>query len=192
MDQGVSAVIAGLAGLVGAVFGGMTTAYGARVGAQKTIEAVHAQADRQSISEHQQWVREQRRLACVSFIDAFGVYALATSKLSTAIEEGNDIHADSAMEASGAHRALVVAKGHSQLWGPDSLNQAAHRVTRATAQLLSVIGHWHASYDEISSDRKAELQRQCLTANEELKQARWAYVEAAQFKLSLPPSLGGQ
>lgn len=188
MDQGVAGLIAGVAGLVGAVFGGLSTAYGARVGARRAIEAIHVQADRQAISEHQQWAREQRRQAAVAVTDAFGTYANTVTRLGQAISAGRDIAADSATSASEAHRSLVITKGHLELWGPDALELSAHRLTRATSKLLSVIANWHASYEELSTTQKTEFQRQCVAALEEMAHARGHYVDSVRVALSVGPA----
>ncbi|WP_158933502.1 hypothetical protein [Streptomyces sp. NRRL S-1868] len=74
MDQGVAALIAGLAGMAGALGGAVAGAIGAvrgaRVGAEKTAEATRQQVRDQAKAEHGHWLRQQRQAAYSAFIVA--------------------------------------------------------------------------------------------------------------------------
>lgn len=60
MDQGVAAVWAGAAGLVGAGIGGAAAAWGAWVAGEKTVEAAEKQARQSAVAEHHAWQRQAR------------------------------------------------------------------------------------------------------------------------------------
>jgi hypothetical protein len=186
MDQGVAAALVGVAGLVGAAIGGLATAYGARIGAQKCIEAVGLQVQQQSAAEHAHWVREQRRQAATAFIDGFVAFAAAYARCSTSICAHAELTDDQARELSQTGNDLTIARGHLELWGPESVVRAAD-VLNAT---VDVARNWINEWDEVyQSGDSEEINTHASRATElanTLGQVRKGFVRAAREALSTP------
>ncbi|WP_432110291.1 hypothetical protein [Streptomyces sp. AA1529] len=73
MDQGVAALIAGAAGMVGAlggsIAGGLAAIRGAKIGAMSSAEATRRQVQDQSMAEHSHWLRSKRADAYSEFLN---------------------------------------------------------------------------------------------------------------------------
>ncbi|MFF7240457.1 hypothetical protein [Streptomyces collinus] len=168
MDQGVAAAFAGVVGLVGAALGGLATAYGARIGANKSIEAVTLQVNRQSEVEHLHWLREQRRQACVSFIDAFLTVTKSVAACAQSHTASDDVYSDLLEALSNDHDALLMRREHLELWGPHELVDSARGITSATASMRDVLREWRTTHTDTEAmlgfaerlrDRKRDMTR---------------------------------
>ncbi|MFJ8856688.1 hypothetical protein [Streptomyces sp. NPDC102437] len=71
VDQGLAALIAGVAAFGGAVISGWYTGRSARVGAERAAAAVLEQVTKQAAAEHGHWLRQQRQDAYTAFLAAF-------------------------------------------------------------------------------------------------------------------------
>lgn len=69
MDQGLAAIWAAIAGLVGAGVGGGFAVWGASIGGRKAVEAAEKQADRTATADHQHWLRQARFDAYTALLD---------------------------------------------------------------------------------------------------------------------------
>ncbi|MFF4040670.1 hypothetical protein [Streptomyces sp. NPDC001816] len=186
MDQGAAAVFAGVAGLIGAGIGGLATAYGARIGAQKSIEAVGLQVQRQSAAEHGHWVREQRREVCVSFIDAFVRYAKGLVDCSKFVNTRTVVPSDTAADLSDSRNSLIILRGHLQLWGPQAVVDAAFALTDAVRATYDWVEEWYEileSGDESHIDSHIARDQELTTS---LGAARLAFVATARDVLGTP------
>ncbi|MEU0431399.1 hypothetical protein ABZ153_07075 [Streptomyces sp. NPDC006290] len=142
IDHGIATAFAAVAGLVGAGVGGLATAYGARVGAEKTMEAARIQVEHQSSSEHRHWVREQRKQACSDFVDAYGSFAIAVNNIMDKVNEG-DPPSESDLDSARAElRKLIIIGGRMQLWGPDELVSHAKQLREAAEQFEYTAHRW--------------------------------------------------
>lgn len=148
MDQGVAGVIAGIAGLVGAGVGGLATAYGARIGAQKTLEAAQTQVERQATAEHAHWVREQRRQVYSAVVELEAAHTIAINGYQVQLERGaapttEQLHG---LEDRYNRIAEVIACAH--LWGPYELATKATLLRSALAEEISSLVDWCLAIDE--------------------------------------------
>ncbi|MFF9808639.1 hypothetical protein ACF1G5_26600 [Streptomyces coeruleorubidus] len=167
MDQGVAAAFAGVAGLVGAVVGGFVTAYGARVGAQKSLEAVSLQVQHQSAAEHNKWVRDQRRQAYTLLLEAYLQYGKSVAACGRFIEKHAEVPTEVMKKCSDDTDALVAVSGHVDLWGPQELTTSAETLTGAAHDLLLVVEEW----PDIHATQDASVMRSHTERIEELVEA---------------------
>ena len=148
MDQGLAGLLAGIAGLIGTGVGGLATAYGARIGANKTLEAAHAQVEAQSGAEHGHWVREQRRQACSDVVDTYGVFMLSLNRVTDKVWDHVQ-PTDGDFEAvKNDARNFYLAGGRLSLWGPDDLVTLCRPIRAAVESLYSLA---FDSYDVVAS-----------------------------------------
>lgn len=138
----MAAVAAGMVGLIGAGIGGLATAYGARVGAQKTIEAARTQVDRQATAEHRHWVREQRRQAYSAVLEADLVLTMAIDGCTSDLYKGTALSED-AVSSMGRHiKNLATAVTRATLWGPDDLIDKARDLIGARGRAIGKTVAW--------------------------------------------------
>ncbi|MFE6487677.1 hypothetical protein ACFVGN_32750 [Streptomyces sp. NPDC057757] len=138
MDQGWSALIAGLAGLVGAAVGGYFAKAGAVQGAKTAADAVARQVEEQRAHELTQWIRQERRAAFGEVVRAHGELAGRLAALRVAVERGSVVGA-TGEQVDEAWTLLSLACSGVHLFGPEPVWIAADRV-RSTAHEC-VIAH---------------------------------------------------
>uniref|UniRef100_A0AAU2A172 Secreted protein n=1 Tax=Streptomyces sp. NBC_00093 TaxID=2975649 RepID=A0AAU2A172_9ACTN len=68
MDEGLAAVVAGMAALAGAGIGGLCAVWGARIGAERAWDSARQQIRDQAAAEHGHWIRERRLEAYVGLL----------------------------------------------------------------------------------------------------------------------------
>ncbi|NEB16192.1 hypothetical protein [Streptomyces coelicoflavus] len=184
MDQGIAGVIAGVAGLVGAGIGGLATAYGARIGAQKSMEAVQVQVQRQSTAEHKHWVREQRRQVYTQVADAYADCAKAATRCFERMNERNAIPSDLMESLDSAVDGLTIMRGHIQLWGPPNLEGAVFLLTSEVAALQEEIQRWPAIYTTWDDSAMAEHSDRCNEQASRAIEATNSFLGAARRTLA--------
>jgi hypothetical protein len=111
VDQGIAAVWAGVAGLVGAGIGGAGAVWGAAIGGRRTVEAAERQAQRAAAAEHQHWLRQQR----------YEAYQALTLLVEEAMSGPTPTAAD-VLETTSRVRAAVSAVA---VLGPNEVSNAA-------------------------------------------------------------------
>ncbi|CCA56269.1 hypothetical protein SVEN_2983 [Streptomyces venezuelae ATCC 10712] len=153
MDQGVAAAFAGIAGLVGAGLGGLATAYGARIGAQKTIEAVQVQVSQQASVEHEHWVREQRRQACDDIATAWVPFMTTSANCLARVSLGNSPSNEQLSELHQAFVGLAATCAKPPLWGPNELIRAAQDIVATTQPFSRSLSTFRGTLD--SGDQEA-------------------------------------
>ncbi|GFE20380.1 hypothetical protein [Streptomyces nigrescens] len=127
MDEGRAALYAAIIGLaaviIGAAVGGWVTWKAARHGADAALRATMEQLSGQAINERNHWVRQERRAAYATVIDAYmSVSMTAAAHRSGLREETPEVYERLA--------ELGVACKRLTLFGPDSVEEAASELLR--------------------------------------------------------------
>ncbi|MEU2606607.1 hypothetical protein [Streptomyces albus] len=133
MDEGVAAVVAGLAGFAGAIAGGMAAIRGARIGAETSARALRQQVQDQADSEHARWLREQRRQGYNNYITAAQKVAAAARE---AVLEPTDATTDELFDAT---IDLTHLRSAVTLIGPEAIESAADDVLSSAHHLDHVL-----------------------------------------------------
>lgn len=186
MDQGLAGLLAGIAGLIGTGVGGLATAYGARIGADKTLEAAHAQVEAQSDAEHDHWVREQRRQACSDIVDAYGTFMLSLNRVTDQVWDRVQ-PTDSDLEAvKNDARNFYLAGERLSLWGPDELVARFRPIRTAVEDLHSLA---FDSCDVVASADESVMNGHfdaCRVKADSAKAGRAEFMNTARIILSTP------
>jgi len=98
MDQGIAAVLAGVAGLIGAGIGGIAAVLGARIGAETVARATSLEVRDQATVDHEHWLRGERLEAYKELLAAYDEYAIAASNVGRIFDFENT---DSAVSTAG-------------------------------------------------------------------------------------------
>ncbi|MGW0828771.1 hypothetical protein [Streptomyces sp. NPDC002845] len=112
MDEGIAALLAGMAALLGALIGGGFTARAARIGGEKTVEAARQQVKDQAHVESKRWLLQAR-------YDTYQVILGAIESYMNAL-----ILPTSEEEAEAAKQRFHSAKLRVDLVGPDTVRSA--------------------------------------------------------------------
>ncbi|MEV1061762.1 hypothetical protein [Streptomyces sp. NPDC050263] len=186
MDQGIAAVLAGVAGLAGAGIGGLATAYGARIGAQKSMEAVQVQVRKQSEAEHLHWAREQRRQTCIALTDTFGLFARSVVSCNAFIYDRRPLPLEEIDRITAEAQSLVIQRGHVELWGPLPLTEAATALTDAAEELRRSTQQWPAVLDRNHQSEMTRYIREHRSRVRPLKDLRVRFTSVAHRILTEP------
>ncbi|MFH9988447.1 hypothetical protein [Streptomyces luteogriseus] len=179
MDQGIAGVIAGIAGLVGAGVGGLATAYGARIGAQKTLEAAHAQVERQSTAEHLHWMRDHRRQAYDDVMASYASFLAVMANLVGELLQGRPLPSDGRQRLREHFLALVETSARVDLWGPREAQAHAQALREAAVDVNTALTGWsHALREDRTSDA-SRCAEDFEAASRAFNEARAALVHAA-------------
>jgi hypothetical protein len=132
MDEGTAALIAGLAGTVGAVAGAVVGAVaavrGARIGAEKAAETARQQVQDQASIDHEHWLRQQRIEAYSEFLTAYDESALIASRTIKKIrdmEPGDPKPEDDLNELTATALRLRQVRQRVKLVGPEPIHARA-------------------------------------------------------------------
>ncbi|MGW5284644.1 hypothetical protein ACWERI_35260 [Streptomyces collinus] len=186
MDQGIAAVLAGVAGLVGAGIGGLTTAYGARVGAQKSIEAVQVQVDRQAASEHEHWVRDQRKQVCNDIATAWTAFFYTSAPCMGNVASRQPVTDEQLTALDTAYQAVAVACHQLIMWGPDDLTVSAELLSRACLGINSNARIWPQILTSAQESAISGHMAAAEEASRALSSALARYVTKARATLTAP------
>ncbi|MGX5214852.1 hypothetical protein ACWKT3_40290 [Streptomyces violaceus] len=184
MDQGIAAVVAGIAGIVGAGIGGFATAYGARIGAQKSMEAVQIQVQRQSAAEHEHWVRDHRRQVCTEITDAYAQCVPAVTQCFQQMDDQDAVSPELMDSLGNAVDDLITIRGHVQLWGPRELEDAAFQLTTALNELREKIELWPSIHTTWDDSAMAQHRDACGEQADRVTEARRSFLNAAYQTLA--------
>ncbi|MGI5195573.1 hypothetical protein ACQEVY_18295 [Streptomyces sp. CA-288835] len=179
MDQEVAGIIAGIAGLVGAGVGGLATAYGARVGAQKTIEATHLQVERQSTAEHTHWIREHRRQVYGDVMASHAKFLATTVNRVIELREGRPQPSEDHQRFREHWLDLVETTARVDLWGPGDVQAQAQALRGAAGDVNVALAGWS---DALREDRTGDVSNRAQdfeAASEAFAEAWAAFVSAA-------------
>jgi hypothetical protein len=132
MDEGTAALMAGLAGTVGAVAGAVVGAIaavrGARIGAEKAAETARQQVQDQASIEHEHWLRQQRIEAYSDLLTAYDDSALVaarTAKKVRDMEPGDPKPVDDFDELTAKTLRLRQVRQRVKLVGPEPIHARA-------------------------------------------------------------------
>ncbi|TJZ44637.1 hypothetical protein FCH28_30500 [Streptomyces piniterrae] len=147
MDQGVAAVIAAGAGLVGAMGGaavaGIAAVRGARVGAEKTARAMQNQVDAQARHVREDWLLQQRVDASLQFLSAYDLYIPAARSFQAALSSPDGGSRQALHDAvRTADRGLTVAYYRLRVFGPADIQQSAGDLRAAVSTLSEILVEW--------------------------------------------------
>ncbi|MFH8367529.1 hypothetical protein [Streptomyces sp. NPDC018031] len=149
MDQGWAAVIAGVTGLVGAVSG-------AAVGGAAAVRGARSAAQTAAQEQHQQWVRQERRLAYGQVLAAYTAYTAAVDEEQRLLSRGTTPEVEARLSTLHGLRASCASL----------MLLAPSRVQDASLRLQQAIGR----FDEAHADYGAAV---CSgMAAEEIAEAR--------------------
>ncbi|MEV5170883.1 hypothetical protein AB0L10_07290 [Streptomyces flaveolus] len=164
MDEGLAALVAGIAGTVGALggatIGGLAAVRGSRIGAEKGAEALRLQVQDQLLGEQRHWVREQRRQSCASILGAYDGFALKLATLKTLVEINRaEVDLD---HFSGLNDDLGTLNAQVQqlkLWGPTNLSDHGHDLAYLAHEAVEAIHAWYVAPRNEESVSAAALAR---------------------------------
>ncbi|MET7560585.1 hypothetical protein ABZS95_10310 [Streptomyces sp. NPDC005479] len=186
MDEGWSAVIAGAAGLAGAVIGGYFAKQGAIAGAKASANAIAQQVKQQSRNEHAHWVRGERRAAYDEVLRAYGVLTniFAAFRLDIENEQPLDEINRRAVEANAL---FVIAGVSTRLFGPEDVWFAARDLMQETQRVLE--GHQDYAHQRRAGGgpRLEETEASLTEARRSMGQAFSAFqLRSSETLLSAP------
>ncbi|MDI9834852.1 hypothetical protein [Streptomyces sp. KAU_LT] len=132
MDEGTAALIAGFAGLLGALggaaIGAIAAVRGARIGAEKAAEAARQQVRDQASVDHHHWLRQQRLEAYAALLAVYDAYVtsvfLAVTKIAS-LPLGAGIPEAELDDVSTSGRAIRRGRQRVKLVGPDLIHGMA-------------------------------------------------------------------
>ncbi|MFG2136605.1 hypothetical protein [Streptomyces sp. NPDC048650] len=127
MDEGKAALYAAIIGfaaaIIGAAVGGWASWRAAKHSAGATLRATMEQLSGQAINERKHWVRQERRAAYASVIDAYMSLTRAAALLASGLGGETTEPYERQAELSMACKKLA-------LFGPDSVEEAALELLR--------------------------------------------------------------
>ncbi|MFJ8152240.1 hypothetical protein [Streptomyces sp. NPDC094468] len=94
MDQGVAALIAAGFGVLGTAVGGAAAVWGAKIGAERSAQAVKQQVRDQTAAEHAHWLRQQRLEAYERFEDNYSQLARLAVRIDGDVSPAADLLRD--------------------------------------------------------------------------------------------------
>jgi hypothetical protein len=163
MDEGVAALIAGLAGMAGAlggaVAGGMAAVRGAKIGAENAADVARQQTKDQATVEHQHWIREQRQQAYVAFMAAALKCELECHNIREALSNSRNSIETEPLES--ALTEVTETAPRILLLGPDRMIELAHSATQAAIDALELV----ESHEGTDHDRVSEALERISEAN---------------------------
>ncbi|MFC8780753.1 hypothetical protein ACFW20_25135 [Streptomyces nigra] len=179
MDQGIAGVIAGIAGLVGAGVGGLATAYGARIGAQKTLEAAYTQVERQSAAEHMHWIRDHRRQVCDDVMASHASFLAVMINSVVELHQSRPLPSDVRQRLWEHFLALVETTARVDLWGPREVQAQAQALRGAAGDVNTALTGWSSALRGEQPSDASRCAEDFEAANGAFNEARAAFVQAA-------------
>ncbi|GAB2915543.1 hypothetical protein [Streptomyces mayteni] len=142
MDQGIAAVLAGIAGLLGAAIGGFAATRGARIGAETAARASAQQVRDQAQVDHEHWLRGQRLEAWRALLASYDGYAIAASNMTRVLEGEIAGSADIGAEFGGKMHELRQAYFLVRLLGPNEVRETALQLRRGVQDHFDRVKEW--------------------------------------------------
>ncbi|MFI5807530.1 hypothetical protein [Streptomyces sp. NPDC051561] len=185
MDQEFVGLVAGMSGLIGAVVGGLATAYGARIGAQKTIEATHIQAERQSTDQQRRWILDQRSQVCSDVLASHASFRTTAINWVATLRGGNPLAEEEYLRFQGQFVELVEVSARADLWGPQYLVDNSRALLKAAGAEFSALVEWSAATREGRASDITAVTQQYGAARDAIQAARSAFIETAGRALQI-------
>ncbi|MEU6945676.1 hypothetical protein ABZ957_10620 [Streptomyces sp. NPDC046316] len=187
MDQGLAALIAGIAGaaggLGGAIAGGFAAARGARIGAEKTAAALLRQTQDQGKNEHRHWAREQQRVACTEVMKLYEDFVMAAATMLGPLRSGEVPSEESQQELVRITAGFPLASHQVKLWGPPDLGRAATILAHRARQVAEALVMWRFAVEHGAPSVSARRENYEAV---EIKEAFGVFLERASQALCTP------
>jgi hypothetical protein len=156
MDAGVAAVIAGVAGMVGAlggaVAGGIAAVRGARIGAEKTSAALLKQTQDQAEIEHRHWAREHRRSACSQLMEHYSELTAALALSVGALGRGELPTDEHHQTVDALSVSMAPVSRQLDLWGPPELRSAVGELMATVMAAVYLMKEWAEAVETSAPD----------------------------------------
>ncbi|MFG2889297.1 hypothetical protein [Streptomyces sp. NPDC048248] len=163
MDAGIAAVIAGVAGMVGALggaaTGGLAAVRGARIGAEKTSAALLKQTQDQAEIEHRHWAREHRRQACSQLMEQYAGMLGALALAQKALWNGELLPAEEHQAIDALKVAMAPVSRQLDLWGPPELRDAVDELMDKVMIAAFLVKEWAHAVETSAVDIAAHEAR---------------------------------
>ncbi|MFF4370420.1 hypothetical protein [Streptomyces sp. NPDC001594] len=194
MDEGLVAIVTAGVGLVGALsgaaMGGLAAVRGARIGAETTAHATIEQARTQGRTQHDHWLRDERKRAAVLMLEAYDRFAIAASSLTRMF----DLEIEASPDVWNAYRASMneIRKVYFplRLLGPARVHQAARGLWQSIEQHHEGIEEWAdgivTATDETRAGWRVRVEQQRHTIGEAHSDLIDAVSESLQGNDSVP------
>ncbi|MFI6288360.1 hypothetical protein ACIBCM_27040 [Streptomyces sp. NPDC051018] len=183
MDQGVAALIAGLAGTIGALGGGLIAGTAAIRGARTAGEAVRQQVRDQAVVEHRQWLRGQRQQAYAGAVRAVEAFIAAAESAMFCGDDDRPQHMARVVETHENFQATAVM---INLVGPQEVHATLYDCSAATNHFRNALHDWAADHTDDQERVTAVIERARALAP-----ARSALVDALQGVLARASPFSG-
>ncbi|MFD4525011.1 hypothetical protein ACFWP7_14040 [Streptomyces sp. NPDC058470] len=159
MDEGLVALVAAGAGLVGALggaaMGGLAAVRGARIGAETTARATIEQARTQERAQHDHWLRDERKRAAALMLEVYDRFTIAASNVTRMF----DLEIEASTDAWSAYRTGVneirTAYFPLRLLGPARVHQAARDLWQLVEEYHEGIQEWADGIMTASDETRA-------------------------------------
>ncbi|MFJ2833144.1 hypothetical protein ACIPC1_37325 [Streptomyces sp. NPDC087263] len=171
MDDGLVALVAAGAGLVGALggaaMGGLAAVRGARIGAETTARATIEQARAQERAQHDHWLRDERKRAAVLMLEVYDRFTIAASNVTRMFDLEIEASADVWSAYHTSMNEIRTCYFPLRLLGPARVHQAARELWQLTEQYNEGIQEWAdgimTATDEIRAGWRAREEQQRYT-----------------------------
>ncbi|MET7719057.1 hypothetical protein [Streptomyces sp. NPDC005407] len=175
MDQGVAALIAAGFGVLGTVVGGAAAVWGAKIGAERSAQAVKQQVKDQAAAEHAHWLRQQRLEAYERFDDNYSQLSRLVVRIEGDISSAPDLIRD-----------LARCSSRIDILGPLEVSFRAVQIATALGVRIAelhMLRRMESGGDGESSEEYSQLVSQLRDENDAAN--RWdeyhrGFVQAAQ------------
>ncbi|MDT0479803.1 hypothetical protein [Streptomyces doebereineriae] len=142
MDEGLAALLAGAGALIGALVGAVASFRGARIGAERALEAVLAQVQQQALAEHAHWAREHRKTAWIQALDEAANAVGALEEMASRCRRGEGIPGDLVERVRNANTVLSRGAIHLNVWGPEAGAAACVTLHSKTQHQFRAVLDW--------------------------------------------------
>ncbi|MEU8977620.1 hypothetical protein [Streptomyces sp. NPDC048309] len=145
MSDGLAAAILGLLGaLGGAMIGGLAAIRGARIGAERTAAAALRQSRDQANSEHDHWLRQERKVALAHLLGAIRAYSRLIMDVEARVrreESEADVRA-AGERAWEAQKALKDRASEVLIIAEAEIEPLIHALADSTDELYDCMVSW--------------------------------------------------
>ncbi|WP_331729695.1 hypothetical protein [Streptomyces platensis] len=174
MDQGWAGLLAGVAGLLGALIGGLAAVRGARIGAETNAAAVRQQVQDGALVAHQQWVRQERQKACLKVMDTYTALNAQVVQRRDQLRGGTALD-DASMDAiQQTVMDLVGTCSHLALLGPTAIQITGGVLRDKAVSLADTMRIWN---EDLPEQPEVEMNYWAQLLHEEGLEMKQAYQE---------------
>jgi hypothetical protein len=164
MDQGMAALLAGVGALAGSSLGALAAWRGARIGAQKAVEAVQVQVEGQYQAEHRHWAREERKNSWMAALKAARLAVTALHDMERDLRQGRIPAAGSRSAITDAAPDIATGVVELSVWGPDEGAEACAELHAKIVEQTEAVLAWETA---VSQGREATQEQEAYVAADE-------------------------